>query len=151
MRDLLLSEVQRNDVLLHGSPRKIHQLLPHFTDEEVAICATPYPEIAIFMAVAGACKQGRYGYSVTPHKNGVMSLVFTLCKEKVTSLLKEKPSGFIYAIDNKPFKKFDIVEYRAYVPLYVSKSFEVTTASLPFTLLEGETVYKVFTRKLTLE
>lgn len=145
MRNTLISEVRSNNVLLHGSPKKIHQLLPQLTDEEVAICATPYPEIAIFMAVVGACKQGHYGYSVHKKNNSnLLTLTFTMCEEKINTLLKQNPSGFVYTIDSQPFKKVDLVEYRTYEPLYTGKKFEVTTANLPFPLLEGETVYKVF-------
>lgn len=148
MRNTLISEVRSNNVLLHGSPKKIHQLLPQLTDEEVAICATPYPEIAIFMAVAGACKQGgRYGYSVSTKgkKNDIIMITFTLCEEKVAALLTQNLLGFVYTLDNQPFKKVDLVEYRTHEPLYTGKKFEVTPANLPFTLLEGETVYRAFT------
>lgn len=147
MRNTLLSEVRQGGVLLHGSPRKIHQIIPQLTDEEVAICATPYPEIAIFMAVVGACKQGKYGYSVSikDKRNNIAMITFALCEEKVAALLQQKPSGFVYTLDNQPFKKVDLVEYRTYEPLYTRKKFEVTTANLPFTLLEGETVYRAFT------
>lgn len=147
MRNTLISEVRSNNVLLHGSPKKIHQLLPQLTDEEVAICATPYPEIAIFMAVAGACKQGRYGYSVSMKgkKNNIAMITFALCEEKVAALLTQNPLGFVYTLDNQPFKKVDLVEYRTYEPLYTRKKFEVTPADLPFTLLEGERVYRAFT------
>lgn len=138
LRDVVLNE----KCLLHGSPTKIDELRPHYTDGEMAICATPFSEIAVFMAVVAACKPGSHSFVVSI-KNGKCSVEFTMCKHILARLLQNDAKGYVYVLDSEGFKKRDIFEHRAYESLYCMRTLTVTKEHLPFIPIPGELHYKV--------
>lgn len=138
LRDVVLNEKS----LLHGSPKKIEELRPHYTDDEMAICATPFPEIAIFMAVAAACKPGTHGFMVSI-RDKKWSVQFNICEHILAVLLQKDVKGYVYVLDSENFQRRNMFEHRAYESLYSMKTLSVTKEHLPFIPIEGQTCYKV--------
>jgi len=144
MKKILQKHVAENNVLLHGSPKKIDELSPRFADNEMVVCATSYPEIAIFMAIVGACKNGQSKYSVQYKRGGQTIIIFTLCKDRLQDLLTTDPVAFVYTIDAAHFNEISPVEHRTYDSVYVQDKFIVKKRDLPFIPLEHQNEYKVF-------
>jgi len=143
MKKILLNHVFNNNALLHGSPKNINEIHPLLTDGELAICATQYPEIAIFMTVVGACKKGKHTFSIH-RKDGQLRIKFIVCEEKLQELLSSHNAGFVYTIDADHFRKVSPVEHRTYDPVYIQQKFEVKKEHLPFIPLKGHHEYMVF-------
>ncbi|MEO5646243.1 MAG: hypothetical protein ABIO57_04065 [Candidatus Paceibacterota bacterium] len=143
MKKVLHTLVASGGILLHGSSSKFDEVHPHYTDNELAICATPFPEIAITMAVLRSCGLGQRGYTASINKNSC-NLVISVCEKVLADLLYKNPVGYVYALDASYFlEKRDAFEYRAYNSLYVQQCMRVTKAHLPFFPIEGQTSYKV--------
>jgi hypothetical protein len=139
LRNVVLTE----NCLLHGSPKKIEEIRLHYTDGEMAICATPYPEIAVFMAVVNACRPGNSGILMTIHQKKYF-VKFTLCERMLSVLLRNDVRGYVYALDAESFKsKTPPFEYRAYESLYSTRVLSVGKEHLPFMPMEGQTTYNV--------
>ncbi len=138
LRHLVASE----RCLLHGSPKKVDELHPHFTDGELALCATQYPEIAIFMALTRGCKDGKSAYTIST-SGSRWAVTFTICENILKQLLDENFRGYVYALDAEGFTKSNHVEYRLFESRYSLRSMTVTRADLPFFLIEGEMLYTV--------
>ncbi len=142
MKELLKKQVLENRVLLHGSPKKLTEIKPFFTDNEFAVCATQHPELAIFMAVVGACKVGTFGFDVfKKDRNCKASL--TLCEQKLASLIENDVFGYVYSIDSEPFKQYKSFEFRAYESVYAQEAFLVSKRHLPFFPTPGQLKYDI--------
>jgi hypothetical protein len=134
--------VLHDKCLLHGSPRKIEELRPHYTDGEMAVCATPYVEIAIFMAVVNACRPGTTGIFTSINRKKC-SAEFSMCDQVLHTLLQNDVQGYVYALDAQGFKKWTPFEHRVYESLYSLRTLSVGKEHLPFLPTEGQTSYKV--------
>lgn len=145
-RAILRNAVQKENVLLHGnaSPRTLHEIRPSLThDNEMAVCATPYPEIAIYYAVLKACTSGLRGYrfGYESHKNG--KIEFYLCQGILDRLLNSKVQGSVYVFPKESFVQWKGNEYRAYESLYSDRVLTVSNEHLPFLPTDGQNRYMI--------
>ncbi len=142
IKELLKKHVLEDGVLLHGSPRQLTEIKPFFTDNEFAVCATQHPELAIFMAVVGACKTGSFSFDVfKKDRNCKASL--RLCPDKLQDLIRNEVIGYVYLLDAAPFRQYKPSEYRAYESLYAQQRITVTKEHLPFFPTPGQLHYDI--------
>lgn len=142
MKELLKKHVLENGVLLHGSPKQLTEIKPFFADNEFAVCATQHPELAIFMAVVGACKTGSFGFDVLK-KDRNCKASLRLCADKLQYLMNNEVIGYVYLLDSTPFKPYKSFEYRAYDSLYSLQMLTVTKEHLPFFPTPGQLQYDI--------
>lgn len=142
MRELLKKHVLENGLLLHGSPKQLTEIKPFFTDNEFAVCATQHPELAIFMAVVGACKAGSFGFDVLK-KDRNCKASLRLCPDKLQYLMNNTVIGYVYLLDAAPFRQYKSFEYRAYDSLYAQQVFTVKKEHLPFFPTPGQLQYDI--------
>ena len=83
--------VQTENVLLHGSRHIFHEIRPHLTDGEMAVCATPYPEIATPMAILTACTPGLPAYILNFKILQDGNVEFGICYGILNRLLNTDP------------------------------------------------------------
>ncbi len=141
--EILNKAVLHEQCLLHGSGSKFNEVWPHFTDGEMAICATPFSGLAIFMGVVVAgIKGGRSHYKVFIDEKKY-AIDFVVCNRTLDHLLYEEPKGVVHLLHFTHFQKKDPVEHRAYDPMYSMRTLTVTKKDLPFMPLEGQTSYRV--------
>ncbi len=144
MRKVLQSLVAKGGILLHGSPHLLQEIHPHYTDEEMAICATPYAEIAIVMAIFKAgSPHGHKGYTATLTKNSCC-LIVKMCEKTLKELLGHSLYGYVYTVDAEAFSKTGPpFEFRTYDSIYVQERIPITKNDLPFIPIHGQTEYKI--------
>ncbi|MDB5254676.1 MAG: hypothetical protein JWL92_52 [Candidatus Nomurabacteria bacterium] len=142
MRTVLHTLVTNGNILLHGSPHLLEEIHPHFADDEIAICATPFPELAIIMAIFKACKLGKMGYTATLNKKTCCLTVRT-CEKTVATLMAHDLVGYVYVIDADGFSEKSPFEYRIYNSIYAQKRIAITKSDLPFMPTYGQTEYKI--------
>lgn len=121
-------------VLLHGGPNEYTELLPFLTDGEVAVCATQFPEIAIFMALLKSYPVGgerNFGIQFHTYGNSV-SATFTW---KLNPTFIHHPlKGYVYVVAKEKFTKKFRSEFRSYERVNFLNYHEVTREDLPFVL-----------------
>jgi|GEM_PF-2588358 len=141
MRKLLQKLVANQNVLLHGSPRKLGEIKTSFTDKQMAICATHCPELAIFMALVKTCKYGTPDYRVSGKNSDPVRVTFTLCPEQLQYLITTDPTAYVYAVDAENFERIDFIEHRTYDSVYISDIYVINKTHLPFMFVEDQFEY----------
>ncbi|MES2224524.1 MAG: hypothetical protein V4478_00890 [Patescibacteria group bacterium] len=140
--EIINKAVLTEQVLLHGSPKVIDEIHPHYADDEMAVCATPYSEIAIFMAIINSCRPGNCGFKSTITSKKCF-VEFMICDRIIASLLSKEVVGYVYALDSRGFSLWRGFEYRSYEPLYSLQRFTVKKENLPFYPILGQNTYTV--------
>lgn len=149
----LINLVSTGDTILHGSPKIFSEVRPRKIGDQLAVCATVVPEIALYHALLldtpGGRKKGTPGkmdgewsFYKQRHKSAVLKIRINQTKLDFL-LLNPKLQGYIYPMDTYDFDRKGLAECRLGKSRFLRTRIAINENDLPFTPIPGQLEYKL--------